>query len=51
MSSTADLRSFDHRLSLIAAITFALIASYVVRLAVMGTGVWLRFATWPTSFV
>jgi hypothetical protein len=28
-----------------------LIASYVARLAVMGTGPWTRFATWLTSFV
>ena len=28
-----------------------LVASYVVRLAVMGTGAWMRFATWATSFV
>jgi hypothetical protein len=28
-----------------------LIASYGVRLAVMGTNVWMRFATWATSFV
>lgn len=27
-----------------------LIGSYVVRLVLMGTGVWLQFATWVTSF-
>jgi hypothetical protein len=27
-----------------------LVASYVARLAVMGTAVWMRFATWATSF-
>jgi len=28
-----------------------LIASYPIRLAVMGTGAWMRFASWATSFV
>ena len=28
-----------------------LIASYPVRLAIMGTGAWMRFASWATSFV
>jgi hypothetical protein len=28
-----------------------LIGSYVVRLALMGTAVWVQFATWITSFV
>lgn len=31
--------------------TLALIASYVVRLALMPTDVWVSFATWMTSFV
>ena len=31
--------------------TALLIASYVIRLAVMTTGPWLVFATWATSFV
>jgi hypothetical protein len=45
-----DRRRRGHWNAIFVVGSLLLIASYVVRLAVMSTGVWMRFATWATSF-
>lgn len=51
VSLLVDRRRRGHWNPVFVAGAVLLLASYVVRLAVMGTSAWLRFATWATSFV